>query len=103
LGIGRFLLKKMLDNALGDAYPTPSMSMSSSPDILEMGACFVHAWTERGDLQNAREEEGGQEGHEEEEVTGCPGKGGVSIHPPLFFSALTKKGARGRIANEESS
>ena len=52
--------------------------------MLGMGA-KVHAWTERGDYTNAREEEGGQEGHEEEEVTGCPGKGGVSIHPPVFF------------------
>ena len=54
--------------------------------MLEMKAEPVHAWTERGDLTNAREEEGGQEGLEEEEVNGCPGKGGVSTFTlPSFF------------------
>ena len=92
-------MKKMLDIGVSAPYPTPSMSTPSSPDILERGAQFaqfVHAWTERGDLTNAREEEGGQEGLEEEEVNGCPGKGGVSIHPPVFFSAPAHQGAAGR-------
>ena len=61
------------------------MLMPSSPDILEMRAEFVHAWTERGDHTNAREEEGGQEGLEEEEVTRLPGeRGGEHIHPPVL-------------------
>ena len=78
----------MLDKSPAGTYPTPSMSMFPSPDILGMRVQNVHAWTERGDLTNAREEEGGQEGLEEEEVNGCPGKGGVSHSPlPLYFGA----------------
>jgi hypothetical protein len=83
-----FSAKKKLDKHLGRPYATPSMSTPSSPDILEWRATNVHIWTERGDLKNARKEEGGQEGHEEEEVTGCPGKGGWNHSPSLFFSTL---------------
>ena len=44
----------------------------------------VHTWTERGDSQYGSEEEGGQEGRQEEEVS-APGLGGVDpFTPPAF-------------------
>ena len=65
------------------------MSTPSSPDILEWGQSLVHLWTERGDLTDASQEEGRKEGDEEEEVRGCPGKGGSSVsRPPSFFAVL---------------
>lgn len=83
--MGRLETKKKLDKVKPGTYPTPSMSMPPSPDMWETGVNFVHSWTERGDLTNAREEEGGQEGLEEEEVNGCPGKGGVNHSPLRLF------------------
>jgi hypothetical protein len=56
----------------------------------------VHAWTERGDLQNAGQEEGRrQEGRsEEEEVSALDRKGGWTDHPPRFFRELTAGAGR---------
>jgi hypothetical protein len=51
--------------------------------MLIRGADPVHAWTERGDLENAGQEEGSEEGDQEEEVG--PGvwlvEGGVDRSP----------------------
>jgi hypothetical protein len=61
------------------------MSTPSSPDILEWEGSQAQFWAERGDLKDAGEEEG-QEGRQEEEVRGCPGKGGWNQFTlPLFF------------------
>jgi hypothetical protein len=95
-GIGRLETKKKLDNPEPGTYPTPSMSIPPSPDMWERGVLFVQAWTERGDLTNAREEEGGQEGLEEEEVNGCPGKGGVNDSPLRLFLGARKASVAGR-------
>jgi len=77
--------KKKLDNLQGGPYATASMSGPLSPDMLKRGAPHpVHVWTERGDLENAGQEEGCQEEGCEEEVS-APGKGGVeSITLPRF-------------------
>jgi len=50
--------------------------------MLKRGAT-VQPWTERGDLLNAGEEEGSQEGDQEEEV-GAPGKKGGWSFTPRF-------------------
>jgi hypothetical protein len=57
------------------------------------GADHVHSWTERGDLKNACQEEGRQEGHEEEEVTapGCVGRGGGPITSPFSFPVSKRR------------
>ena len=53
--------------------------------MLIEGSPSIH-WTERGDLNDGREEEGRQEGGQEEEV-GCLGDlGGWTDHPPASFS-----------------
>jgi hypothetical protein len=70
------------------------MSSPISPEMLIGGADLVHAWTERGDCENAGEEEGrGQEGHQEEEV-GAPGwigRGGGPITSPFSFLGLEEE------------
>ena len=81
--------KKDLDKVKVAPYPTPSMSGPLSPDMLKRGANPVHFWTERGDLNDAGEEEGCQEGDQEEEVS-APGKrGGGPITLPSPFRELT--------------
>jgi len=55
--------KKMLDTSEGEPYATSSMRMPSSPTMLAR-ATRVHSWTERGDYEDAGEEEG--QGQEEE-------------------------------------
>jgi hypothetical protein len=56
--------------------------------MLIRGADPVQIWTERGDLTNAGEEEGCQEGRNQEEevgAPGCVGRGGGPITSPFFF------------------
>jgi hypothetical protein len=60
-------VKINLDKVLGPPYATPSMRSASSPDMWARRSFAVQSWTERGDLENGREEEG-EEGSEEEEV-----------------------------------
>ena len=55
--------KKMLDTGGAGPYATPSMRKPSSPTMLAR-ATPVHSWTERGDHEDAGEEEG--QGQEEE-------------------------------------
>ena len=78
--------KKTLDNVEVGPYATASMSSPLSPEMLNRGSS-VHAWTERGDLENAGQEEGSEEGDQEEEVRapGCGLKGGWTDHPPVHF------------------
>ena len=104
--------EKTLDKASVASYPTPSMRSPLSPDMLTRGPHSVHSWTERGDLTNAGEEEGCQEGDEEEEVS-APGKGGVDrspspLVPPktverqpggIFFRGLTALIAESSVPN----
>ena len=47
-------------------------------------ATLVHSWTERGDLKNAREEEGRQEGKEEEVARRPEKREGGPIALPCF-------------------
>ena len=62
--------KKALDNPLGSPYPTPSMSSLLSPEMLESETGGHPLWSERGDSQNAGQEEGFEE--EVEEALGAP-------------------------------
>src|SRR5258708_5600555 len=82
------MLKKSLDNPRAAPYATPSMSSPLSPTMLIRGS-FVHAWTERGDHLNGRDEEGDQEGgseDEEEEVRRrSSGFAGGEKSPPYAF------------------
>ena len=85
-GMPRRVLKKNLDKGMGAPYPTPSMSSPLSPTMLIRGSS-VHAWTERGDYRNGREEEGRQEGRIEEEEVSAPGtRGGGPITPSTLSS-----------------
>jgi hypothetical protein len=52
--------------------------------MLARGVDFVHFWTERGDLKDAGEEEGREEGNEEEEVSGPGIRGGGPITLPVL-------------------
>ena len=74
--------EKVLDKGGGAPYATPSMRSLLSPDMLTRGTT-VQLWTERGDFQNAGQEEGSQEGDQEKEV-GAPGKKGGWILTPRF-------------------
>ena len=94
MGHARAVLKKSLDKGYWRPYPTPSMSSSLSPEMLTRGSS-VHAWTERGDLTNAGEEEGCQEGRLEEEEVGAPGTmGGWTDHPLHHFHPDLASGTR---------
>ena len=61
--------------------------------MLIRGADPVHAWTERGDLENAGQEEGSEEGDQEEEVRprGVVWKGGWTDHPPVHVNGLEEE------------
>lgn len=61
------------------------MSTPSAREMLASEVASVHVWTERGDLKDAGEEEGREEGNEEEEVSGPGNKGGWTDHPPRSF------------------
>jgi hypothetical protein len=52
--------------------------------MLARGVASVHFWTERGDLKDAGEEEGREEGNEEEEVSGPGIRGGGPITLPVL-------------------
>ena len=77
--------KKRLDKVWGAPYATDSMSGPLSPEMLKRGAYPVHSWTERGDLNDAGQEEGCQEGDQEEEVSarGKRGGGPITLPSPL--------------------
>ena len=91
-GMRTAVLKKSLDKLLERPYPTPSMSSPLSPEMLNRGSS-VHAWTERGDSENGREEEGRQEGRFEEEEVSAPGtRGGGPITPSTFSLTTSGKG-----------
>ena len=61
--------------------------------MLIRGADPVHAWTERGDLENAGQEEGSEEGDQEEEVRprGVVLMGGWTDHPPVLVNGLEEE------------
>lgn len=80
----RSRVEKTLDKAGTDPYATPSMSSPSAREMLARGRTFVHVWTERGDLKDAGEEEGREEGNEEEEVSGPGTRGGGPITLPVL-------------------
>jgi hypothetical protein len=77
-------IEKTLDKAGTDPYATRSMSSSSAREMLTRGLASVHVWTERGDLRDAGEEEGREEGNEEEEVSGPGIRGGGPITLPVL-------------------
>ena len=80
----RLRAKKKLDKPERRPYATASMSSPLSPEMLKRGALHpVHDWTERGDLENAGQEEGCEEEGCEEEVS-APERGGGPITLPRF-------------------
>ena len=86
---GRSRSKKTLDKVGGGPYATASMSSPLSPEMLTKGADHVQPWTERGDLKNAGQEEGCQEGRKQEEEVSAPGiRGGGPITLPSLSQFL---------------
>ena len=77
-------MEKTLDKVGSDPYATRSMSIPSAREMLARGMASVHFWTERGDLKDAGEEEGREEGNEEEEVSGPGIRGGGPITLPVL-------------------
>ena len=82
--------QKMLDTGEDGPYATSSMRTPSSPTMLAR-ATPVQIWTERGDYEDAGEEEGqGQE----EEVRRPREKGERTHRSPVFFRELTATARR---------
>ena len=77
--------KKALDNPPGSPYPTPSMSSLLSPEMLESETGGHPLWSERGDSQNAGQEEGFEE--EVEEALSVWGR--IGGKAPLAFSFVS--------------
>ena len=77
-------MEKTLDKVGSDPYATRSMSTPSAREMLARGVDSVHFWTERGDLKDAGEEEGREEGNDDEEVSGPGIRGGGPITLPVL-------------------